>query len=139
MIRVFIGDDVRLDCVNVNENMTLRALLDAQIVDYSSRVITMYGSNITHSDLDRTFAYFGYNGIPGHDKCYLLCFSQDLAKKSSTNSEPYGVPFIWRVVRMTILVATFIGLDLNSAPWYMYPAVVSVALSWWVNNKTRLW
>lgn len=139
MIRVFIGDDVRLDCVNVNENMTLRAFLDAQSVGYSSRVITMNGNNLTPSDLDRTFAYFGYNGIPDHDKCYLLCFPQALDKKNSTNSEPYEVPFIWRVVRMTILVITFIGLELNSAPWYMYLAVVSVALSWWVNNKTRLW
>lgn len=72
MIQVMVGNNINKHATHCDENMTLRALLEQEGVDYSRGAMTLDGSNLRPGDLDKTFESFGINGQPGHEKCYLL-------------------------------------------------------------------
>lgn len=72
MIRVTVGANVNRKTVNCDENMSLRALLEQEGVDYTKGSMTLDGATLPAGALDKTFADFGVNGQPGHEKCFLL-------------------------------------------------------------------
>lgn len=72
MIRVTIGNNLKKTPYNLDPNTTLRTALDDAGLDYTVGMMTMDGSSLQPGDLDKTFAEFGYNGEPGHDKAFLL-------------------------------------------------------------------
>lgn len=67
MIKVTIGNNTRREAVIVDENTTLRALLEDNGIDYTSGVMHLDGSSLNPGDLDKTFAQHGIT-----EKCYLL-------------------------------------------------------------------
>lgn len=67
MIKVTVGNNVKREAVIVDENSTLRTVLENNGVDYTTGVMHLDGSSLNPGDLDRTFADFGIT-----EKCYLL-------------------------------------------------------------------
>ncbi|MBR4022692.1 MAG: hypothetical protein IKI94_08935 [Ruminococcus sp.] len=67
MIKVTIGNNTRREAVIVDENTTLRAVLEDNGIDYTSGVMHLDGSSLNPGDLDKTFAQHGIT-----EKCYLL-------------------------------------------------------------------
>ena len=59
MIRVTVGNNVKRENVIVNDNTTLRSVLEQQGVDYTRGNLTLDGSTLQPGDLDKTFAEFG--------------------------------------------------------------------------------
>lgn len=67
MIKVTIGNNTRREAVIVDENTTLRAVLEDNGIDYTSGVMHLDGSSLNPGDLDKTFSQHGIT-----EKCYLL-------------------------------------------------------------------
>lgn len=67
MIRVTVGNNVNRENVTVNNETTLRALLEQQGIDYSRGSCTLDGSTLKAGDLDKTFADFGIT-----EKAFLM-------------------------------------------------------------------
>lgn len=67
MIKVTVGNNVKREAVIVDENSTLRTVLENNGVDYTTGVMHLDGSSLNPGDLDKTFAEFGIA-----EKCYLL-------------------------------------------------------------------
>jgi len=67
MIKVTVGNNVKREAVIVDENSTLRTVLENNGVDYTTGVMHLDGSSLNPGDLDKTFAEFGIT-----EKCYLL-------------------------------------------------------------------
>lgn len=67
MIRVTVGNNVKRENVIVNDNTTLRSVLEQQGVDYARGNLTMDGSTLQPGALDKTFADFGIK-----EKCFLM-------------------------------------------------------------------
>lgn len=72
MINVFVGNNVNRKSVIVNPTTTLKAVLEAESIDYNRGTMHLDGSTLQAGDLNKTFAEFGYDGSAGHDKCFLL-------------------------------------------------------------------
>lgn len=72
MIKVTIGNNLKKDSVIIDENTTLRTSLEDAGIDYTRGVMHLDGSSLNPGDLNKTFAEFGFDGTPGHDKCFLL-------------------------------------------------------------------
>lgn len=72
MIKVTIGNNVKREAVLVDENSTLRAVLEDNGIDYTAGVMNLDGCSLKPGDLNSTFRDLGYDGTTGHDKCYLL-------------------------------------------------------------------
>lgn len=67
MIKVTVGNNVKREAVIVDENMTLRAVLEDANIDYTSGTMHLDGAPLVAGELDKTFAEFGIN-----EKCFLL-------------------------------------------------------------------
>lgn len=72
MVKVTYGNNVKRESDMFAPNTTLRAILEAKNIDYTRGTMNMDGSTLGPGDLDKTLADFGLNGMPGHDKCFLL-------------------------------------------------------------------
>lgn len=67
MIRVTVGNNVKRENVIVNDNTTLRSVLEQQGVDYTRGNLTLDGSTLQPGALDKTFAEFSIK-----EKCFLM-------------------------------------------------------------------
>lgn len=67
MIKVTVGNNVKRESVIVDENTTLRAVLEDNGIDYASGTMHLDGSSLKPGQLDQTFAALGIT-----EKCYLL-------------------------------------------------------------------
>jgi hypothetical protein len=67
MIKVTVGNNVKRESVIVDENTTLRTVLDDNGIDYTSGTMHLDGSSLKPGEIDKTFADFGIT-----EKCYLL-------------------------------------------------------------------
>lgn len=67
MIRVTVGNNVKRENVIVNDNTTLRSVLERQGIDYTRGSLTLDGSTLQAGTLDKTFAEFGIK-----EKCFLM-------------------------------------------------------------------
>lgn len=155
MITVIVNNRTSCREIDIDENMTLRAFLTAYVSDCANCLVAINGSSLTYDDLDRTFASFGYDGTPGHDKCFLTRAQKTLSEGDFISHEAYEayqwgqrdqqetvkllldiverdrkVSFAWKVARTLMLAAAYFGLACNSVPWYMYLGVTCVAFTW---------
>lgn len=67
MIKVTIGNNVKRESVIIDENTTLRTVLEDSGIDYTRGIMHLDGASLAPGDLDRTFESFGVT-----EKCYLL-------------------------------------------------------------------
>ena len=67
MIKVFVGNNVSRKAVLVDENSTLRKVLEDNQIDYSIGMTTLDGATLGAGELDKTFAEFRIT-----EQCYLL-------------------------------------------------------------------
>lgn len=67
MIRVKVGNNAGREWVTVDENKTLRTVLEENEIDYTTGTMHLDGSTLRPGDLDKTFADFGIT-----DKCFLM-------------------------------------------------------------------
>lgn len=67
MIQVIVGNNMKRSTVIVDENSTLRKVLEENNVDYAIGMTSLDGAPLGAGDLDKTFASFGVT-----EKCYLL-------------------------------------------------------------------
>lgn len=67
MIKVTVGNNVKRESVIVDENTTLRTVLENEGIDYTTGVMHLDGASLAAGELDKTFADFGIN-----EKCFLL-------------------------------------------------------------------
>lgn len=67
MIKVTVGNNTNRTAVIVDENSTLRSVLESNGIDYTRGNMTLDGSTLQAGDLDKTFASFGIA-----EKCFLL-------------------------------------------------------------------
>lgn len=67
MIKVILRNNVGKVETIVDENSTLRTVLEDNEVNYTSGVTSLDGASLRPGDLDKTFADFGIT-----DKCWLL-------------------------------------------------------------------
>lgn len=72
MIKVTIGNNVKRESVIIDENETLRSVLEDNGIDYTMGTMNLDGCSLKAGELNQTFKELGYDGTPGHDKCYLL-------------------------------------------------------------------
>lgn len=67
MIKVTVGNNVSRSSVIVDENTTLRKVVEDAGIDYTRGVMHLDGSSLQPGDMDKTFADFGVT-----EKCFLL-------------------------------------------------------------------
>lgn len=67
MIKVTVGTTVKRESVIVDEQTTLKQVLEDAGVDYSRNVMNLDGASLAPGDLDRTFEDFGIV-----ERCFLL-------------------------------------------------------------------
>ena len=67
MLRVTVGNNVSRENVTVNDQTTLRSVLEQQGIDYTRGSLTLDGSTLQAGALDKTFADFGIK-----EKCFLM-------------------------------------------------------------------
>ncbi len=76
MINVTIGNNLNRQRFNFDPNTTIRQALESTAaetgVDYAVGILSLNGSTVGGSDLDKTFAEHGYTGEPNHDKAFLI-------------------------------------------------------------------
>lgn len=68
MIRVTVGNNVNHESVIVNDQTTLRSVLEEQHIDYQNGSCTLDGSTLKPGELDKSFADFGIK-----EKAFLFC------------------------------------------------------------------
>lgn len=67
MVKVTVGNNVKRESVIVDENTTLRQVLEENEVDYTRGAMHLDGSPLQAGDLDKTFSDFGIA-----ERCFLL-------------------------------------------------------------------
>ena len=67
MIKITVGNNVKRETVIVDENTTLRTVLEDAEIDYTRGAMHLDGSSLNPGDLDKTFADFGIKEV-----AYLL-------------------------------------------------------------------
>lgn len=67
MVKVTVGNNVKRESVIVDNNTTLRTVLEDAGVDYTRGTMSLDGSTLNPGDLDKTFEDFHIG-----EKCYLL-------------------------------------------------------------------
>ena len=71
MIKVTVGNNVERNSVIVDENVTLKSVLEQVEFDYSRTSMNLDGTTLKAGDLNKTFADFGIT-----DSCYLLAVAK---------------------------------------------------------------
>ncbi len=76
MLNVTIGNNLKRFRFNLDPNTTIRQALEDTAsetgIDYTMGMLSLDGSTVSGSDLDKTFAEHGYTGELNHDKCFLI-------------------------------------------------------------------
>ena len=72
MIQVTVANNVKRSSPIVDENMTIRQVMEQEGIDYSRGITSLDGSPLQPGDLNKTFASFGYNSEEGHNRATLL-------------------------------------------------------------------
>lgn len=67
MIQVTVGNNAGRHPVIIDENMTPRALLEQEHIDYAKGTNHLDGSTLQPGEMDKTFAELGIK-----ERCYLL-------------------------------------------------------------------
>lgn len=67
MVKVIVGTNTSKETVIVDNNRTLRSVLEEKEVDYTRGSMTLDGCSLKPGDLDKTFEELNVR-----DKCYLL-------------------------------------------------------------------
>ena len=67
MIRVTVGNNVKRENVTVNNQTTLRTVLEQQGMDITRGNLTLDGATLPAGSLGRTFESFGIT-----EKCFLM-------------------------------------------------------------------
>lgn len=67
MVKVTVGNNVKRSTTIVDNNTTLRSVLEDAGVDYTRGVMHLDGASLQPGDLDKTFADFGIA-----ETCFLL-------------------------------------------------------------------
>ena len=67
MIKVTVGNNVKRESVIVDENTTLRTVLEDNGIDYTSGTMHLDGSSLKPGEIDKTFADLGIT-----EKSYVL-------------------------------------------------------------------
>lgn len=67
MIKVTVGNNVKRSSVIVDEQTTLRSVLEANEIDYTRGTMHLDGSTLQPGDLDKSFYDMGIR-----EKCFLL-------------------------------------------------------------------
>lgn len=67
MVKIVVGNNVKRESVIVDENTTLRKVLEDAGVDYTRGVMHLDGSSLQPGDMDKTFKDFGIT-----EKAFLL-------------------------------------------------------------------
>lgn len=67
MIKVFVGNNIDKKQVIVDENTTLRTVLEDNGVNYKNFLTQLDGDTVSDAELDQTFAEHGKSGT-----CFLL-------------------------------------------------------------------
>ena len=67
MIKVTVGNNVKRSSVIVDEQTTLRSVLEANEIDYTRGTMHLDGSTLQPGDLDKTFEEMGIK-----EKTFLL-------------------------------------------------------------------
>ena len=70
MLKVVVGNNANRDQVLVDENSTLREVLEDNEVEYATGVMHLDGAPIEPGDLNKTFADLGYSGV--ESRIYLI-------------------------------------------------------------------
>ena len=71
MIKVTVGNNVERTSVIVDENVTLKSVLEQVEFDYSRTSMNLDGTTLKAGDINKTFAEFGIT-----DSCYLLAVAK---------------------------------------------------------------
>ena len=71
MIKVTVGNNVERTSVIVDENVTLKSVLEQVEFDYSRTSMNLDGTTLKAGDINKTFADFGIT-----DSCYLLAVAK---------------------------------------------------------------
>ena len=71
MIKVTVGNNVERNSVIVDENVTLKSVLEQVEFDYSRTSMNLDGTTLRAGDINKTFADFGIT-----DSCYLLAVAK---------------------------------------------------------------
>ena len=71
MIKVTVGNNVERTSVIVDENVTLKSVLEQVEFDYSRTSMNLDGTTLRAGDINKTFADFGIT-----DSCYLLAVAK---------------------------------------------------------------
>lgn len=67
MIKVTLGNNVDRKSIIVDENKTLKSVLEENGIDYSRGAMHLDGASLGAGELNKTFAELGVT-----EKCYLL-------------------------------------------------------------------
>lgn len=73
MIKVEIRNNLDKHNDIIDENATIRAAFEGAGIDYSRGTIYIDGAPLGVGKINSTFAEFGYDGTPGHDRCTINC------------------------------------------------------------------
>ena len=66
MISVTIGTNLNRNKITVDENTTLRQVLEDNEIEYGSATVNLDGASLAQGDMDKSFAQMGIT-----EKCYL--------------------------------------------------------------------
>ena len=66
MISVTVGTNLNRNKIVVDENKTLRSVLEDQDIDYSNATVNLDGASLKPGDMDKSFTQMGIT-----EKCYL--------------------------------------------------------------------
>lgn len=72
MIQVTCANNVKRSSPIVDENLTIKQVLEQEGIDYTRGIISLDGVPMKAGELNKTFADFGYNSEEGHNKATLL-------------------------------------------------------------------
>lgn len=71
MIRVTIANNMKRTTVLIDENTTLREVLETNEFDVSKGLLHLDSAPINPGDLNKTFAELGYDGTPNKDRAFM--------------------------------------------------------------------
>lgn len=71
MLRITMANNMKRETVLVDENSTLREVLESKNFDTTRGLLHMDSAPINPGDLNKTFAQLGYDGTPGKDRVFM--------------------------------------------------------------------
>lgn len=71
MLRITIANNMKRTTALVDENTTLREVLESNEFDASKGILHIDSAPINPGDMNKTFAELGYDGTPNKDRAFL--------------------------------------------------------------------